>query len=239
MIMSLGGGKWYSSSQRIKGTIKELTDLKSMPNLQYVYIGGNFIEDISPLKELEYLQSVELRSNNIHDISPLANIRTLETLKLLDNPLTDIETISTLPMLKELDLANTGSYAASPIGTVRDYNFLDINNDSDAWKYLDGLYINILRVRALGQRDLEFLKNTAYIKELYLCEAQIWDISALEGREDIVLISMEQSVMGDLTPLFTMPNLAVVEMSVKGQEQMEKLISLYGEPSFEIIYTHQ
>lgn len=29
----------------------------------------------------------------------------------------------------------------------------------------------------------------------------------------------------------------MVEMSARGQEQMEELISVYGEPNFEIIYT--
>ncbi|MCM1262361.1 MAG: protein kinase [Butyrivibrio sp.] len=234
-----GGGRWYNSTQRIKGPIKELSDIKSMPNIRNVYIGGNLIEDVSPLKELQHLQVIELRDNNIQDISPLEGHKTLENVRLNGNPLEGIDVVRTLPMLKELDLATTGSYDASVVGDLKDLNFLDIDNESDAWKYLDGLYVNVLRIRALGETDLECLKDTEYIRELYLCEAQIWDISALEGREDIILISLEQNVMGDLTPLFTMPNLATVKMSIKGREKMEELISLYGEPSFEIIYTHQ
>lgn len=233
------GQKWYDDgSQRVRGPITDLSDLKDMPNLRFVCIGGNQIQDLSPLKNLEYLCELELRDNDIRDLSPLAGKKTLESVLLLDNPLTGIEAVSTWPMLKGLGLRDTEGYDAAPIGDLKVMDYLDICNNTDAWQYLDGLYVHHLAIKALGQTDLECLRNVAYIERLYLCNAQIWDISALEGREDIVYLNLEQCVMGDLSPLFTMLNLVTVEMSVKGQEQMEELIALYGEPPFEIIYTY-
>lgn len=232
------GQKWYyTGGHEDYGSITDLSDLKNMPNLRIICIGGNHIQDISPLKKLEYLQRLELRDNDIQDISPLAGTKTLESVCARDNPLMGIEAVRTWPMLKELDLGWTGSYDASPIKDLISLSRLDIDNDSDAWKYLDGLYVNELIIRALGQTDLECLRNVAYIERLYLRNAQVWDISALEGREDIVYLNLDQCVMGDLSPLFAMPNLATVEMSVKGQEQMEELIAVYGDPPFEIKYT--
>lgn len=233
------GQKWYhTSGHEVYGSITDLSDLKNMPNLRIICIGGNHIQDLSPLKNLEHLQRLDLRNNDIQDISPLAGTKTLESVCVRDNPLTGIEAVRTWPMLKELDLGGTGSYDASPIKDLISLSRLDIDNGSDAWQYLDGLYANELLIRAGGQTDLECLRDVPYIERLYLRNAQVWDISALEGREDIVYLNLDQCVTGDLSPLFTMPNLATVEMSVKGQEQMEELISIYGEPSFEIIYAY-
>lgn len=233
------GQKWYDSEgQRIHGPITDLSDLKNMPNLRNICIGGNHIRDLSPLKNLEHLQCLELRDNDIRDLSPLAGRKTLESVLLLGNPLAGIEAVRTWPMLRELDLGETGSYDAAPIGDLKSMDYLDIRNDSDAYQYLDGLYVHRLKIKAWGQTNLECLRNAAYIEKLHLEDAQVWDISALGGREDIVYLNLGQCVMEDLTPLFTMPNLATVEMSVKGQEQMEELISIYGEPSFEIVYTY-
>lgn len=232
------GSQWYYIGERIRGSVTDLSDLKNMPNLQWLCIGGNHIRDLSPLKNLEYLRGVELRDNDIRDLSPLAGHKTLESVLLLANPLTGIETITTWPMLNGLDLRDTEGYDAAPIGDLKIMNYLDICNDTDAWQYLDGLQVQHLAIRARGQTDLECLRNVAYIEELDLANAQVEDISALEGREDIVYLNLEQCVTGDLSPLFTMPNLATVEMSVKGQEQMEELISVYGEPSFELAYIY-
>lgn len=232
------GGKWYEGTQRIRGPVTELSDLENMPNLREVCIGGNHIRDISPLKGLEHLRVVQLRDNDIRDISPLEGKKTLETVGFLSNPLTGIEAVSTWPMLRELDLGESGSYDASYIKDLKSLSYLDISNDSDAWKYLDGLYVDCLRVKALGQTDLEFLRDVAHIENLVLWGAQIWDISALEGREDIVCLDLDQCVSGDLSPLFTMPNLETVIINVKSQRQLEELSAVYGEPSFEIQYTY-
>lgn len=230
------GSQWYYIGERIRGSVTELSDLKNMPNLEWLCIGGNHIRDLSPLKNLEHLRGVELRDNDIRDLSPLAGHKTLESVLLLANPLTGIETITTWPMLNELDLRDTEGYDAAPIGKLKIMNYLDICNDTDAWQYLDGLQVQHLAIKAWGQNDLECLRNVAYIEELDLTGAQVEDISALEGREDIVYLNLEQCVTGDLSPLFTMPNLATVEMSIRGREQMEELISIYGKPTFEIIY---
>lgn len=224
------GSQWYYIGERIRGPVTDLSDLKNMPNLQWLCIGGNHIR--------EHLRGVELRDNDIRDLSPLAGHKTLESVLLLANPLTGIETITTWPMLNGLDLRDTEGYDAAPIGDLKIMNYLDICNDTDAWKYLDGLQVQHLAIKAWGQTDLECLRNVAYIEELDLADAQVCDISALKGREDIVYLNLRQCVTGDLSPLFTMPNLATVEMSVNGQEQMEELIAIYGEPSFQLTYTY-
>lgn len=230
-------GEWYATEERIRGPVSDLSDLSYMPNLKIVYIEAEQITDLSPMKELEDLQQISLANNDISDITALAGKEQLTDLSLLDDGrLESIEAIRTCPSLCMLYLNNTGKYDGSPIQAFERLDTLGIKNDSDAWKYLKGMYINTLEVGASGQTDLECIRDVAYVNQLYIRWSDIRDISALTGREDITYLNMESCVIDDLSPLFTMPNLATVEMSTIEQDRMEELIAEYGEPSFQIVY---
>ena len=86
------------------------------------------------------------------------------------------------------------------------------------------------------QTDLECIRDVSYIGSLYIEYTDIRDISALEGREDITYLNMIECIIDDLSPLFTMPNLATVDMSASEQYRMEELFAEYGEPTFQINY---
>ena len=189
------------------------------------------------MKDLEELQQIHLTNNDITDLSPLAGKEQLRDVNLMDNGrLKGIEAVRTWPAISALNLDNTGSYDGSPIGEFQRYEYLGIKNNSDAWKYIQGMYINALAIGADGQTDLECIRDVAYIGELHIYFSDIRDISALEGREDITHLNMQECMIDDLSPLFTMPNLATVEMSAGEQYRMEELIAEYGEPAFQINY---
>ena len=230
-------GEWYGTDARIRGPITDLSDLSHMPNLKVVYIEAEQITDLSPMKELDELQQINLANNNISDLSPLAGKDKLWDFNLLDNGMLEgIEVIRTWPAIRSLNLENTGSYDGSPISEFQRYDYLGIGNNSDAWKYIQGMYINELSIGADGQTDLECIREVAYIGKLNIYYSDIRDISALEGREDITYLNMIECIIDDLSPLYTMPNLATVDMSAIEQGQMEELIAEYGEPKFQINY---
>ncbi len=164
-------------------------------------------------------------------------MNTLINVGMSDNPLKDIEAVRKLPAIRCLDLGDTGNYDGSPVGSLKSMTELFINNDSDAYQYLDGLYVRSLQIGSSLQTDLECIREVAFVESLTISWSDITDISALEGREDIVCLEMEGCFIEDLSPLFTMPNLAKVTLSAGWQEQMEELVSIYGEPRFVIIYT--
>ena len=124
----------------------------------------------------------------------------------------------------------------SPIGEFQRYEYLGIKNNSDAWKYLQGMHIDALAMGSAGQTDLECIRDVTYIGSLYIEYTDIRDISALEGREDITYLNMIECIIDDLSPLFQMPNLGIVDMSASEQYRMEELIEKYGEPGFQINY---
>ena len=230
-------GEWYGTDARIRGPITDLSDLSHMPNLKIAYIEAEQITDLSPMKELNELQRIDLACNNISDLSPLEGKETLLEVDFLDNgTLEGIEAVRTWTAIRSLSLENTGSYDGSPVGAFHRYEFLGIKNNSDAWKYLQGMHIDALAMGSAGQTDLECIRDVSYIGTLYISDSDIRDISALEGREDITLLNMEGCMIDDLSPLFQMPNLVTVEMSASEQYRMEELIGEYGEPQFQIIY---
>ena len=147
-----------------------------------------------------------------------------------------IEVVRTWTAIRSLSLENTGSYDGSPVGEFHRYEFLGIKNNSDAWKYLQGMHIDALAMGSAGQTDLACIRDVTYIGSLYIEYTDIRDISALEGREDITYLNMIECIIDDLAPLCTMPNLGIVDMSASEQYRMEELIEKYGEPGFQINY---
>ncbi len=233
------GGKWYLAAResRVFGPITDLSDLKNMPSLRKLFIGANHINDISPLKKLKGLEKINLCDNDIESILPLANMETLIDVNVMGNKLNSIDAVSTWPAINLLNLSETGSYDGSPVGNLQYMEGLDIRNDSNAYQYLNNLYVSELCMGASGQTDLECLKNVSHVERLFIRWSEIKNISALKGREDIVYLNMDGCPIEDYSPLFAMPNLAAVEVNAGGKKEIEKLISIYGDPSFEIICT--
>ena len=233
------GGKWYAAARenRVFGPITDLSDLENMPNLHRIFIGGNHVNDISPLKNLSGLEKVILCDNDIETISPLANKETLVDVNIMGNKLSDINAVNTWPNLKLLNLSETGSYDGSPVENLKYMERLDIRNNSDAYQYLNDLYVAELCLGAAGQTDLECLNHVAHVERLFIRWSEIRDISALEGREDIVFFNAAGCTIEDYTPLFTMPGLKSIVISASAQEEMKNLISVYGEPAYDIVYT--
>lgn len=228
--------EWFFSG-RVRGDLTSLEDLKNMPNLQTICIGGERIKDISPLKELDRLEKVELWYNDIVEISALDGKQYLSQIGLANNQITDISALESCPAIQSLILRDAGSFDGKPIEGVDGLALLDISADTDAWKYLSGKTVSMLKLGGPDLTELSCVRDMAYVEELYIYWSGVTDISALEGREDITYLNMSGCMIDDLSPVFTMPNLRTVVVSVKSKEDMETLLEVYdGEPTFAVEY---
>ncbi len=224
--------RWFAEGER-RGTITSLKDLEQMPDLEMITIFGEQVQDISPLRNLSAVRELELGRNNISDISPLKGKERLEFIGFLDNPLTDISVLGSCPMLNSMDLRGAGGgYSGEVFDEMGDFDILDIANDSDAYRHLNGKKIGLLKLGSSGQYDLECIRNTT-VRELYIYYSDISDISALEGRTDIVYLNMTDCFVEDFSVLFTMPNLNTVVMSADQRRAMERTCP---EPDFTVEY---
>lgn len=229
--------EWFKEGM-VYGELTSLEDLRAMPNLRTVCIGGEQIDDISPLEELEQLEKVEFWYNAITEISALRGKQYLSQVGFGHNPLTDISGLEDCPAIRSLVLGNAGSFDGKPIEGLDGLDLLDITSDTDAWKYLSGKSITVLKLGGPELKDLSCVRDMAYVGELYIYWSQITDISALEGREDITYLNMAGCEIENLSPVFTMPNLKTVVVSGNLKDDMEALLREYnGEAPFVVEYT--
>lgn len=233
-----GKDEWFRNGM-ISGGIQEISDLEEMPNLREVFIGGQDVKDISPLKTLENLEQVEFFNNEIEDISPLKNKQKLFKTGFSFNKLKSIEPLTTCPRISSIDLRSAGTFDRKPIESLNGLDLLDITCDSDAYKYLDGKYITMLKLGAPGQTDLACIKEASEIKSLYIDWSEITDITALEGRADITYLNMTGCVLEDISPIFSMPALEKVEISAKMKDKFDAYVDDNGiDYKFEAIFTN-
>lgn len=224
--------RWFAEGER-RGPISSLKDLEQIPDLEVITIFGEQIQDITPLRNLSAVRELELGRNSISDLSVLEGKERLEFIGFLDNPLTDISVLASCPMLNSMDLRGTGGrYSGAVLAEMGDFYFIDIANDSDTYRYLDGKTIGLLKLGSSGQRDLECIRNTT-VRELYIYHSDISDISALEGRADIVYLNMMNCFVEDMSVLLTMPNLETVVISADQRRAMERSCA---EPDFTVEY---
>lgn len=224
--------RWHTEGER-RGPVMSVKDLEKLPNLETVHIFGEHIEDLSPLENLSRLKELELGFNDIADISVLAGKPQLSFLGLSNCPLQDISVLGECPMLDSVDLRNTGSsYTSEVFAQMGDFRIMDIDNGSDAYRYLGNKKIYTLKLGGPELKDLECIRDTT-VGELYIDYSGIADIGALEGRGDIVYLSMEGCLVDDLSVLSTMPGLYQVVLSANMRNAIETACK---DPDFMIEY---
>lgn len=228
----------FCAGERIRGNLGSLEDLKNMPNIRILYIGAEQIRDATPLKGLERLERVDLFANDISDVSVLKDKQFLTEVKLEGNPLKSIDFLEGCPNVSCLILNGTGSdYSGKVLERFEYFQVLDISCDTDCYKYLAGKFIQILKLGSYDLYDLECIRDVAQIRDLYIYEPQIQDISALAGREDIIYVYMGSYPVKDISPLFEMSNLEKAVVDPGQKAQIDAILRERTEPvSFEIEY---
>lgn len=91
---------------RGRGTLKELTFLENLTNLEELNLSTNEIKDITPLKYLVNLRRLDLSNNMIKDITALEDLTNLEYLDLSRNQISVINSLKKLNKLIFLDLSS-------------------------------------------------------------------------------------------------------------------------------------
>lgn len=227
---------WFADGM-VYGSLASLDDLCAMKNLRTVCIGGERITDISPLSELAYLEKVEFWFNDISRIDAIGGKQYLTQVGFGNNPLTDVSALADCPAVRSIVLGNAGSFDGKPLAELDGLALLDITSDTDAWKYLSGKSIAVLKLGGPDLTDLSCIKDMARVEELYIYRSKITDISALEGRGNITYLNMAGCQIEDLSPLFTMPSLRTVVLDAGMKEQMDALLAEHGKKAvFEVEY---
>jgi uncharacterized protein YjdB len=144
-------------------TIKDITGIENLTNLQHLNLDNNQISNISALKGLTNLQYLSLNGNQISDISALKGLTNLQYLSLNGNQISDISALNGLTNLTSLFLnSNQISDISALKGlTSLQYLFLSNNqiNDISVLKGLTNLQYLSLGSNQISDADKQLLKN--------------------------------------------------------------------------------
>jgi len=110
-------------------SIKDISPLAKLKNLEHVWICNTNIRDLSPLAELENLKVLELRCNQINDISPLEDLTNLTMLDLSDNNISDISPIAKMDKLRDFAARDNKIKDISVIADLPAIADVDLSNN--------------------------------------------------------------------------------------------------------------
>lgn len=123
-----------------KNNIVDFSDLVYAKNIEYLVLRGQGIRDVSFVKELKRLRFLYLGYNFITNVTPISKLKNLEAIELKNNRIKDISS------LKEINTRNMGSFNIGIQNLVLQPPFLDFGGneitDFSNFKHIDEDYEN-------------------------------------------------------------------------------------------------
>lgn len=267
-----------SSFGSVRGNIIDLSDLAQMVNLEELALCNQKIEDISGLKELP-LKKLYLSKNMITDFSVLLNLIDLDTLCIMENPAENLSVIGECTGILRLNIQGMNLTDIDFLKNLS-LDYLDMSNVEvennifeplTEMKKLDTLCmcdVNEAAAETLSQMstlkalfmwgDSTILENLKPLKGMTQLETLAFttQISSLEGIEQfpsLNFLSVNFSLVKDLSPVTGAKNLQVIDISnadIKNfeplfghsgltevhctEEQKEEIMKIDSSPDFEI-----
>lgn len=267
-----------SSFGSVRGNITDLSDLTQMVNLEELALCNQKIEDISGLKELP-LKKLYLSKNMITDFSVLLNLIDLDTLCIMENPAENLSVIGKCTGILRLNIQGMNLTDIDFLKNLS-LDYLDMSNVEvennifeplTEMKKLDTLCmcdVNEAAAETLSQMstlkalfmwgDSTILENLKPLKGMTQLETLAFttQISSLEGIEQfpsLNFLSVNFSLVKDLSPVTGAKNLQVIDISnadIKNfeplfghsgltevhctEEQKEEIMKIDSSPDFEI-----
>lgn len=267
-----------SSFGSVRGNITDLSDLAQMVNLEELALCNQKIEDISELKELP-LKKLYLSKNMITDFSVLLNLIDMDTLCIMENPAENLSVIGECTGILRLNIQGMNLTDIDFLKNLS-LDYLDMSNVEvennifeplTEMKKLDTLCmcdVNEAAAETLSQMstlkalfmwgDSTILENLKPLKGMTQLETLAFttQISSLEGIEQfpsLNFLSVNFSLVKDLSPVTGAKNLQVIDISnadIKNfeplfghsgltevhctEEQKEEIMKIDSSPDFEI-----
>jgi len=226
-------------------------------------IGKNIkLEDYSVLKNLSELKTLEVSNINDFDAKSIAYLTSLENLTIRNsNDLTNIEFLSNMNQLTSLTLDNVPNvHDYQPLKYLPNVNIVDLINceltekDIDTIPDMDSLEaLSLYNNKIVSLNNFPKVKNLQFLslssnplreinispdripklKELYLNDTEICDLSKLSGVNHIHAIGLRYTDVKRLSPLKEYKNLTYIDINPNNVEDLD----VFKDSSVEIYET--
>lgn len=219
-------------------TVDSLDDLKNMPNLTELCLGGADVYDLSALEELPDIRVLELFDCTAEDYSAISGLTKLEHLSLQDcENLRELPALGNCTSLSELVITNDSNVkdysALAQLGALEYLHLQGVAPDLFL-PYLEGKTVRQLKIGWYSAGTLADFAGVDGLEELI---ADHTDFLSLEGGGQLKslewLTFLTDEPETDLSPLLQIPNLRRLTLSANLQDAAEAALS---EAPFDIEY---
>lgn len=180
------------------GSVIDISILADMPNLRYVVLDHQLINDISPIKDLSLIQ-LSLYDNPITDISDLKDLSLLQTLNLCKTNITSLEPLRDAAGLRELDCSYTRITTLEPLSGLSLDTLYLVNIPADDVEALSKLPLTRLVLQQLPPDKLPVIADIPTLENLTLYNCGITSLSKIPGLEQLVGLDIYSNDLSDLT----------------------------------------
>lgn len=239
---------------------RNLDEITAFPNLLYLDLAYDSLEDISALSGFPDLQGLVLTDcDDINDYSPLMNLTSLETLGIQSTQLKSIDFIRQMPGLTSLSIEDTQISDLSALESCPGMTYLSLIDNYEIEDYsavsqltqltdltLEMNYGQMLpSLAGLGQLqqlsvkyagDLTPLRDAVTVTSLSLESCSGWELDAITAMQDLntLIIKDFSSYVDSVAPLTQLPNLTA--LSLEDTSIFGNVEELFGIPSLQYLY---
>ena len=234
---------------------KSLEGLEAFPNLEYLSVDYDDLEDISILTQFPNLRGLTLDDcDDLTDYSPLMALPDLEVLGIASSQLKSLDFIKSMPNLTYLRIEDSkitsiDALASCPnlTGLYLTDNYSIVNDDYSVvaeLEMLEDLEISLghlfdlpsleklTRLQQLSLKNVdnpEPLRGAVNVAYLYLDDISWWDLDVLASMENLVSLTMTDCHLDTLAPLTKFSNLQVLDL--EGTNVYGNVEEIFGIPS--------
>lgn len=243
---------------------RNLDGLENFPNLLYLYVEYDYLEDISALTNFPDLLGLALIDcDKVTDFSPLMTLTNMEELRIEADTLKSIDFVRNMPALTDLQieseqLSNVNALEACPDLTylalylddaydVKDYsvigqltNLVDLTLEMD-WGRNGVLpsFENLTQLQYLSLKNagsLSALETVGNITYLSLENCSGWELESIASMQELrtLVINDFSSYVSSLEPLTRLPNLTA--LSLEETSIFGNIEDIFGIPTLQALY---
>lgn len=237
-----------------------LSGMDAFPNLLYLSLNYESVEDISALSEFPDLLGLQLTDcDDVNDYSPLMSLTNLEELRIQSSQLKSIDFIRQMPNLTSFGIEDTQVSSISALESCAGLTFLSLidNTEIDDYSVISGLtqltelelelnyggtlpslagmaQLQWLSVKYAG--DLTPLKDAASVTYLSLEDCSGWELDAVTSMQNLttLVINDFSSYVDSLEPLTHLPNLTT--LSLEDTSVFGNIEEIFGIPTLRCLY---
>lgn len=192
-----------------QGTIKDISILKDMPNLQVLVLDNQGITDLSPLEDLD-LKKVSLCGNPLNDIGPLQNSASLTELYLEGTQVSDLSALADKKMLETLQIAYTDVSSLEPLRDSQISTLAMFVIPCEDYSVLYDLPLKILYADNLPSDVIERLAEVGGLQKFTVYRSGVTDLKVFAGFSELQALDLWDNHVVSLEGIENLPNLNIL-----------------------------